>query len=708
MKIDFHCHTMKTKNSEPDTRNVTLELFKEKVLQSEVKVLAITNHNYFDYKQYKLFKDSVSEYCQVWPGVEFDVIGKSGSSGHILIISNPKEDDNFNNIMLQILKAKDANTFKINADELLEKTKDLDLIYVAHYIKDNALSIEDINDIESKLKNKNRLFKEPSSLSSVSVLQSNNQRVIIGTDVKDWNKYEECKFGEFKFEFKDFLAFTKIIEKDIPFIEGLINEKLIENVKVYGKSDRMECPFSIPIYSDVNIIFGDRGSGKSQIISSLEKYYKNEKNLEPLVYNGGDQDEWKKKLLSVNEDEYNINYLGISDDQDGLINEIIKFKDTNPSSIKTYIDFLNITSKNRNRDRMLCLKVIKDHLYSPELYDKKYIEHKKIASFLKDFKTFSIKKTLIQESNDVEELLELLYYKSFDIAKNEWINQKSIYLFNDFIENISLFVSENTGTPKVPLETGFAAYAKNRIKMKKNIDILLSILNMEPKSDMQYIGGLGNKGNVSLEKIYNFVNYINIKNIDYKTLLVSKGNVESFLKNIKNINLNVFTGSIAENVNDLNNGNIKSLSQLLSIQKRFTINGIPYEPSKGETSILCLQNKLISEKNKGVYLIDEPELGLSNIYINDNIVPLIKDLINAKKIVVIATHDANIAVRTRPLNSILKITNNNNYTTYTGNMFTDKLVNIHDKTDVLSWKEYSVKYLEGGINAFYERGELYE
>ena len=41
-------------------------------------------------------------------------------------------------------------------------------------------------------------------------------------------------------------------------------------------------------------------------------------------------------------------------------------------------------------------------------------------------------------------------------------------------------------------------------------------------------------------------------------------------------------------------------------------------------------------------------------------------------------------------------------------MFTDKLVNIENEEDILSWKEQSIKYLEGGIEAFSERGDLYE
>ena len=61
MKIDLHCHTKNTKNKESDLRNVSVEKFKEKVELSEVKFLAITNHNCFFKDNYKEFYEMTKE-----------------------------------------------------------------------------------------------------------------------------------------------------------------------------------------------------------------------------------------------------------------------------------------------------------------------------------------------------------------------------------------------------------------------------------------------------------------------------------------------------------------------------------------------------------------------------------------------------------------------------------------------------------------------
>ncbi len=74
MRIDLHCHTKKVKTGDAYTRNVTKDKFFQKVIEAEVKIIAITNHNQFDYMQYKEFKDVTEGYCDIWPGVELDII----------------------------------------------------------------------------------------------------------------------------------------------------------------------------------------------------------------------------------------------------------------------------------------------------------------------------------------------------------------------------------------------------------------------------------------------------------------------------------------------------------------------------------------------------------------------------------------------------------------------------------------------------------
>lgn len=93
MKIDLHCHTRKTKQGDAKTRNVDKDLFSQKILESDVKIVAITNHNLFDYEQFIEFQVSVKEYCQLWPGIELDIScskdGEKTKRGHLIVVANP-------------------------------------------------------------------------------------------------------------------------------------------------------------------------------------------------------------------------------------------------------------------------------------------------------------------------------------------------------------------------------------------------------------------------------------------------------------------------------------------------------------------------------------------------------------------------------------------------------------------------------------------
>jgi len=80
-----------------------------------------------------------------------------------------------------------------------------------------------------------------------------------------------------------------------------------------------------------------------------------------------------------------------------------------------------------------------------------------------------------------------------------------------------------------------------------------------------------------------------------------------------------------------------------------------------------LQKELGTDKD--VYILDEPERSLGNEYINDVIVPLLKERARENKRIFISTHDANIAVRTLPYCSVYRSHEKDGYSTYVGNPF---------------------------------------
>lgn len=94
MKIDIHVHTRKTKTGDSKARDITPEQFARIVLSTDVKILAITNHNAFDLAQYEEITKQVDGAVQVWPGVELDVV-ENKTRAHLLVIVSPNRRQEF-------------------------------------------------------------------------------------------------------------------------------------------------------------------------------------------------------------------------------------------------------------------------------------------------------------------------------------------------------------------------------------------------------------------------------------------------------------------------------------------------------------------------------------------------------------------------------------------------------------------------------------
>ena len=711
MKIDLHCHTKKTKSFESESRNVELNLFREKVEEAEVKMLGITNHNYFNKDEYILFKESVKDICYVMPGIELDVEGNiEKTRGHIILVANPEELDLFNEKINNMLGNTKPDDFCINSHLLYNIFKDMNVIYIAHFLKDKQLSESDLNDLASIMDHPLRLLKEASNIVSIGVLQSNNHRAMIGSDVTDWNEYEKCFFAELKFDVKDYSHLLRLVDKDTLLISDLINENFNENVKVYGISDKKEYPFNIPIYDDVNIIFGDKGSGKTEILNSLKNYYEL-KGLKYTIFFGGDKQDWYEQKIKLNDLDYVYTNLKLESDYKTEISKIKTFIDTNPISLKNYYKYYKNTSKNKKRKKMLCLEINKLHSYTDKIYKGLFEDINNIDDFINKANAFQYKK--INEKEIIDLIIQLKNTKLhiYEKYKEVWIEENSKRLLDDFVEKMNNFVSQNIGSPSMPTETGLCEFIKNRIELKDNVSTILNVLNNTKSSNNIFIGKLGLKGEVELTTMYSFINSSNKRNIDSKSLKTNKTELSTIISELEKINIDIASDKIPNNIklikDNITKIKLTDINEFISVSKSFTINGVQYKPSKGELAILSLQHDLLSKKDYDIFLIDEPEANLGSTYINEEIVPLIKDLASAKKVLVIATHDANIAIRTRPSCSILKTVDNDKYKTYIGNMFTDELKEIVTG-EKLSWKEESIKYLEGGKEAFEERGDLYE
>ena len=286
-------------------------------------------------------------------------------------------------------------------------------------------------------------------------------------------------------------------------------------------------------------------------------------------------------------------------------------------------------------------------------------------------------------------------------------------LSNYSIEQIKSIADKNTDTKSHPSTTGFYDFAIRRLRLLKNVRTILKALSAAPKNEDAYLGVLEDKGSIYIRSSYRML-CPESRTSEFALGIRTLREVNAGLNNLQNEICSASLVSVVSQFNDLcREHNIKDVAPFIGLSKLIVGEGreegedhLPYEPSNGEKGILLLQKSLSSPAD--AYLIDEPELGMGNSYIDQCIRPKLSDLAKEHKIVVVATHNANIAVRTLPYQTIFRKYDKGVYYTYTGNPFTNKLVDINNPDNVLSWKDESMHTLEGGKEAFYEREHIYE
>lgn len=704
MLIDLHCHTKKVKTGEAHTRNVSTKVFAEKIETVSVKIVAITNHNCFDYEQYSDFYSEVASFCQVWPGIELDIIGKTNKRGHMIVIANPSEVESFNKNVSELLGDKNPDECLFELREVYEKLDCCDVVYIPHFHKEPPIAEEDIEELNRLLKDKSRLFKETSDYRSLGVFANYNYSVIIGSDVQNWDTYENCTFANLRLPVSSFSHFCMLAKKDQVIIDTLLSKKGSREMKI---SPHEGVHIKIRIFEDVNIFFGQKGTGKTELLKSIEKYFI-EKSISCQSYYASTKEEDFSKLEKTSDltrDVSKVNLLPCEEE----FKYIKSWEDKNPTLLNAYSDWYKTKDHNLNKSKMKITDAVSLPVKSTHDFETIRDDYFKMGNTgVGKIHTIALQKYLSVEDAEALQILIKKLKESIHIALiNSYIDNEAIRLVNYSLSKIKEIADKCSNTVSKPMSTGFEEFIMNRLSLYKAIrKININLTAKEFTEDVR-IGELEDKGEIFIQNVYCMLNETSKTN-EFTGKITILREIKKHLKHIEN---NFYLIVIVSNVRELNNTctteNVKSTNSFLGLSKRIvTADKSPYSPSNGERGILLIQRLLRQESD--VYVLDEPELGMGNSYINYTIVPQIIGLARRHKTIVIATHNANIAVRTLPYMSIYRVHKNGIYSTYAGNPFNDELVNIDNSNDRKSWTVESMHTLEGGKDAFYERKDIYE
>lgn len=652
---------------------------------------------------------SLGSNFQIWPGIELDT-SHNGNKFHLILVGDPDDVDIFDEKVKQLTNGKSGD-FTIELDNIISHFSGENILYIPHFgSKRPAISEDNLKYLKERLGEKSSLvIVEDTNIRSAGILANHGFNAITGSDVRDWGKYSDCDVSSLRLPVDTFKQFCLFLDRDKSTIETMLNKT--SNYEYTGRPKEDDPSITIPVklYNEVNILFGDKGLGKTNILKSVRKEAEAGGKI-VSTYIASEKDDYFNELLDVSDMDRTANKLGM-DACEKEFARIKEWSDKTPTSLQLYADHAKSaeTRKAKNKLKLSDTEQIDD--YDSRKSTGVINDRNKYKEYAQSIKQIAARYVSDSELTSFEEAIDGLYDKITEEVRNELILKYTTDLYNHAIRFINNKVSEKTDTASKPDSPGFTQYARNKLELKQSLDKITDFLKLKDKkyTESFRIGELGDKGDLYIQNEWSMLGKTGYEKYDSSPVKIEK--LKDARENLNKLKRKVSSDDIEDALDKCKASldQINSLDVFVGLRKYPTLNddGEEYSPSNGEKAIIAIQRAL-DHDDADFYVLDEPELSLGGEYIDNVIREKISKLGRAKKTVFIATHNANIAVRTLPYTSIYRKYDKGEYKTYVGNPFTNKLLNINNDNDVLSWREESMRTLEGGEAAFKNRGEIYE
>ena len=503
--IDLHMHTVSgiTRDKTRDTVKFTYKLFQNVISKYNMKLMAVTNHNIIDFKNYILMRHLAKiNGTNLLLGVELDSALEMGTPIHIAVIFSDAFKQNFDVYKeINSLTDEKKNDEKIiyNSDEIVKLFRKYNLIMIPHGDKDkgvfknaNGAQIE-----EALMKIKEGFIRVFDSSGSdwklekvkgyLNEIKEDNLDLFGGvlfSDIRDWSKYDE-KYRNFYMNAEPtFNGLIHSISNPVHRFkkndEIKRNTNYISKIKFINEDKSNIKETELLLSSGYNCVIGKSGSGKSMLLYLIKKELKRDTNLEEN-YNNIIQN---TKIEIYNEEGQRLDCnqinLGIGEN---IYEKIIK-----ASSSKNTSDFyaiaellnkkfvreekINLFKKQYNRKIKEYCTLVKNVVTSKKLFIEKknlYYSQIKRINELKDTKVFDVKSFDKDVKNTyVNEDIETFSKYEDDIKA---IREK-VKIYKGKRKTLILDLIESLQTELNSLYLEMLNVTNNEIVKKKKIDIV--------------------------------------------------------------------------------------------------------------------------------------------------------------------------------------------------------------------------------------------
>ena len=272
-RIDFHIHTVETA-SDSSGFNFDIEVLKDYVEGAHLAAIAITNHNGFYRDNY----DQVSKALDiaVFPGAEINVTKLSGF-GHVIIVADPADIDDFASGMATLAGECPGSSDHMSWERVVELfPKISNWLIIPHYKKSKKLDSATLSHIQSttgydalEVANAKKWLVERDGADAPLVVFSDCRPGLRMPDEDPDDNIRRYAYG-----------YTYLQCNEMSFSSIKAAFASANNVEIFPTDrDFGILPEALPASRRMNVILGERSSGKTFTLKRILDAYEPEDRL---------------------------------------------------------------------------------------------------------------------------------------------------------------------------------------------------------------------------------------------------------------------------------------------------------------------------------------------------------------------------------------------------------------------------------------------
>lgn len=606
-KIDLHIHTVPTISDAHFT--YSLSKLSEYVKLSKLDAIAITNHDIFDYDQFKEIENQLE--CKVFPGIEIKL-----EKCHILLISENEELSDFRYKTQEVSNKIQTSSDFISVEELINIFDDLSkYLLIPHYDKNPSISSNTLEKIKKY----------------VSAGEVNSPKKFIRV-VKNSEELTPVLFSD-----------IRISENlnNFPTRHTFVNcgELTIKSLK-HSFRDRSKVALSnsdgnslFQVFDDgqklstgLNIILGPRSSGKTVTLKKINEEQENVKYIPQF------------SLVQIEEKSYEKQF------NDDITRKKSLFSEKHLSSFKSVLDEVIGIDLDANRRKV---QDYLDTLLKSAQETEKFDTFSKVSLFNESEFELDDDKLLHDLISSVRQLIENIEFK--EIIEKHLTNENLKALACELIIVLRNRFYENK-KKKIVNET--LKDIKNKLHMRtsatqiKDFDLYKVLIDHKKTKKFEQITKSLQTEKVILEESLQ----------GYKVVCKQRPfNGPGEVKAVSGLRVGF------SEIFQYYSNPIKYLKQLKlnesltasEFYRYFTcieyeiLNKDGFNVSGGERSEFRLLQEIQDAQNYDYLLIDEPESSFDNIFLKDGVNQILKELSKTMPVVIV-THNSTVGASINP------------------------------------------------------------